>query len=235
VDGAENLVVYSSSEFLNETILQFDLPAAKILNLIEIGVQANNSPLGTTGTYNLQGWNGTKWVDIEKNKTIGATSTPTRAANNSYKFNMPNNLTAYSKYRIFGTSNKGTVSGWVQEAYFFERTCNLDVDGDGIYNWLDLDADGDGCPDAKEAGVKGSLIAGDLQNLSGSSLTTTSNVASAIVSGTFGANGFVNGLETSTESGLYSCTYTYNYAVDATINICTDTDNDGLTEYKTVS
>jgi hypothetical protein len=59
VDGAENLVVYSSSEFLNETILQFNLPTAKILNLIEVGVQANNSPLGTTGTYNLQGWNGT--------------------------------------------------------------------------------------------------------------------------------------------------------------------------------
>jgi hypothetical protein len=167
VDGAESIVTYSTGEFLNETILQFNLPAARILSLIEVGVQASNSPLGTTGTYNLQGWNGTRWIDIEKNKTIGATSAPTRAANNSYKFNMPNNITAYSRYRIYGTSNKGTVSGWIQEAYFFERTCNTDVDNDGIKNWQDLDSDGDGCPDAKEASVTGSLTAGNIQNLSG--------------------------------------------------------------------
>jgi hypothetical protein len=110
---------------------------------------------------------------------------------------MPNNITAYSRYRIFGTSNKGKVIGWIQEAYFFERTCNTDVDNDGIKNWQDLDSDGDGCPDAKEASVTGSLTAGNIQNLTGSTLTTTSNVASAIASSTYGANGFANGLETS--------------------------------------
>jgi gliding motility-associated-like protein len=228
VDGAENLVAYSTGEFLNQTILQFNLPSAKVLEQIEVSTQSGQATLGTTGTYNLEGWNGTSWVVIEKNKIFGATSAPIRAPGNTYKFNMPNNLTAYTRYRIFGTSNKGTVAGWIQEAYFFERSCNTDVDNDGISNWLDLDSDGDGCPDAKEASVTGTLSAGNIQNLTGSTLTTTSNVASAIASGTYGANGFANGLETASESGIYSGTYTYNLAVDASINACTDTDNDGI-------
>ncbi len=228
VDGAESLVAYSSGEFLNQTILQFNLPAAKVLEQIEVSTQSGQATLGTTGTYNLEGWNGTAWVVIEKNKTFGGTSTPIRAPGNTYKFYMPNNLTAYTKYRIFGTSNKGTVAGWIQEAYFFERSCNIDVDNDGINNWLDLDSDGDGCPDAKEASVTGTLSAGAIQNLTGNTLTTTSNVASAIASGTYGANGFANGLETASESGIYSGTYTYNLAVDASINACTDSDNDGI-------
>ena len=32
-----------------------------------------------------------------------------------------------------------------------------DFDGDGIINSIDLDSDGDGCPDAKEAGVTATL------------------------------------------------------------------------------
>ena len=43
--------------------------------------------------------------------------------------------------------------------------CPLDTDGDGILNQLDLDSDGDGCPDAKEARVTGTLTSGTVVNL----------------------------------------------------------------------
>ena len=125
---------------------------------------------------------------------------------------MPNNLTAYTKYRIFGTSNKGTVAGWIQEAYFFERSCNIDVDNDGINNWLDLDSDGDGCPDAKEASVTGTLSAGAIQNLTGNTLTTTSNVASAIASGTYGANGFADAAEAECFAASIVCWNLWNFS-----------------------
>jgi hypothetical protein len=65
---------------------------------------------------------------------------------------------------------------------------NLDTDGDGIPNRLDLDSDGDGCSDAVEAKTVNSLTA------------TT-------VVGPYGNNGFANSLETGTESGLYNSTY----------------------------
>ena len=109
---------------------------------------------------------------------------------------------------------------------------DIDTDNDGIPNRLDLDSDGDVCPDALESGVKGVLTTGNIINLttpSGTS-TTTTNVAGAIATGTYGLNGFANALETSNESGIYSGTYTYNYATDASINGCIDSDGDGIVD-----
>jgi hypothetical protein len=222
VNGTEDLTAYTTGDFLNETILQFNLPSAKVLEQIEISTQSGLTTLGTTGTYNLEGWNGTAWVVIEKNKTFGGTSAPIRAPGNTYKFYMPNNLTAYTKYRIFGTSIKGTYnsSSWIQEAYFFERSCNTDVDNDGIKNWLDSDSDGDNCPDAVEAGTT---------YIGTSGVAANARLSTSTIPAPYSSNGFATGLETTSGSGIYSGTYTYNMAVDATINACTDTDNDGIT------
>jgi hypothetical protein len=214
VNGTEDLTAYTTGDFLNETILQFNLPSAKVLEQIEVSTQSGLTTLGTTGTYNLEGWNGTAWVVIEKNKTFGGTSAPIVAPGNTYKFLMPKNLTAYTKYRIFGTSIKGTYnsSSWVQEVYFFERSCNTDLDNDGIKNWLDLDSDGDGCSDAIEAG---------------SSTTATSTSSYATGTDTNG-NGLLNSYEgTNAGTTNYTSTYT-NYALSTLINACLDTDNDGI-------
>ena len=74
-----------------------------------------------------------------------------------------------------------------------------------------LDSDGDGCSDALESG------------------TTTSTSANYVYTSAMGNNGFANSLETSTESGVYSGTYTYNnFALNNTINACLDFDNDGV-------
>jgi len=144
-------------------------------------------------------------------------------------------------YGIAGTSNYGGVA----EATFNlastsnssanpKFTCTNDTDGDGIPNHLDLDSDGDACPDAKEASVIGTLTTGSVVNLanpnaaSGTATSTTSGVANAIAAGTSSANGFADALETATESGLYSGTYTYDYAISKTFNACTDTDSDGI-------
>ncbi len=89
----------------------------------------------------------------------------------------------------------------------------LDTDGDGIPNRLDLDSDGDTCPDAREAGV--TLLSG---------VTVSS---SGVVSGPYGANGFADSVETVAESGVYKGVYTYKYAVDKGSNLCIDADGDG--------
>jgi hypothetical protein len=89
--------------------------------------------------------------------------------------------------------------------------CTTDTDNDGKLNHLDLDSDGDGCSDAKEARTA-------------TSTTTTAGV----VAGPFGNNGFDDGLETSSESGIYNATYTYNVAMSNALNGCLDTDNDGV-------
>ena len=220
VNNVEELVAFSNSEFLNQTILQFNLPTARILTAIEIGTGGGGTrqPLGTTGTYRVQAWNGSTWTDLTANQTFGTPNAPINAANNSYKINFSTNYAAYTRYRIFGTSNRGTVSDWIQEAYFNERTCVLDLDGDGTPNHLDLDSDGDGCADAIEAG-------------SSTTATSTSNFPASAGNDT-NRNGLLNNYEGGTAGTInYTSTYT-SFALSNTINACTDTDLDGVTDVK---
>lgn len=116
---------------------------------------------------------------------------------------------------------------------------DMDTDGDGIVNRLDLDSDGDGCPDAREAGVSGNAGASASMSASGGSIYTggiPSGTANAYVgNGTpsqYGANGFFNGIETSSESGIYNGTSTYaTFALTSLFNLCTDTDGDGVVNF----
>ena len=82
----------------------------------------------------------------------------------------------------------------------------LDTDSDGLINSLDLDSDGDGCSDAFE------------------STATLDKRKDYIFSGPYGANGFDDRLETSTESGVinYSSTYSTN-ALDKQKEFCSCT------------
>ncbi len=111
-----------------------------------------------------------------------------------------------------------------------------DTDNDGLPNQFDLDSDGDGCPDANEAGVTGTLRNGDVKNgANGGVVTTTTNIAGAIAgaSASYGANGLADGIETVAESGMINYTSTYaNYALSSAANICAglDTDGDGVVD-----
>jgi hypothetical protein len=79
---------------------------------------------------------------------------------------------------------------------------------------LDLDSDGDGCSDAREAG------------------TTTSSTANFAFTGNVGTNGLDNTLETVADNGIYSGTYTYYFSNNSLVNACTDTDSDGIMDVK---
>jgi hypothetical protein len=52
--------------------------------------------------------------------------------------------------------------------------------------------------------------------------------STSVLTGTMGANGFLNSLETAVDSNLPNVTYTYNYATDPNIKGCLDTDTDGI-------
>ena len=159
------------------------------------------------------GWN--PMGDIGINQVIANTA-PINATNNSIKFNMVNNLIAFSKYRIFGVAAAGS-GVWAQEAYFTQKTCNdIDTDSDGIPNRLDLDSDGDACADAIEA----------------SSSTTATNTATYPTGADANTNGLNDNYELSTLGGSYNYTSTYeDYALSNTINACLDTDSDGITDF----
>ncbi|MFY7885976.1 MAG: discoidin domain-containing protein, partial [Dolichospermum sp.] len=230
VDGSVN-VAYPPAALSNQTILQFNLPSAKSLDLIELGNYPGQTPIVAGGTYKIQGSNNaTTWTDIVASQVV-ANNTPIFAINNSIKFNMPGNFGTYKYYRIYGISVSGQAN-WANEVYFRENNCvDVDTDNDGVPNRLDLDSDGDGCSDAQEANVSGTLNSGSVQNGSGGSVSSTTTVAGAIAAGPYGSNGLADGVETSAESGVVSYISKYaTFATDTTLNTCVDTDNDGVAD-----
>ncbi|MNU32621.1 hypothetical protein D3C71_211710 [compost metagenome] len=116
-----------------------------------------------------------------------------------------------------------------------------DLDNDGIPNYLDLDTDGDGCPDTKEAILYNhpteASIPGTVKNGSGGAVTSTmANVPNAMVPGPYGSNGFADALQSASNPDAYKYVYTYQFvATSADVNTCDnkflmdiDTDDDGI-------
>jgi len=116
-----------------------------------------------------------------------------------------------------------------------------DTDNDGIPNRLDLDSDGDGCPDTKEAILYNqsteASVPGTVKNGSGGAVTsTTPNVPNAMVPGPYGSNGFADALQFPSNPDAYKHVYTYHFIADvADVSACDnkflmdiDTDDDGI-------
>ena len=174
----------NSQNIANQTITQFDFPAARLLNSIEI--TTNGAFLNAGATVKVQGWNGSAWVDTSPILTPAAPSASAFSSNLSVKFDFFSNTVTYTKYRIYGVSGTTNSSWWLYEAYF-TANCTLaenDIDGDGILNQFDLDSDNDGCTDAIEGGA---------------SFTGTNLVTSTIPGGNTGAT-----------SGTYNLPVTQN-------------------------
>jgi gliding motility-associated-like protein len=191
---------------------------------------------GTGGsTFKLQGSiDGGIWTDLAAPLVSTATS------GNLVINNTLSPSTKFKYFRLFGVAGTSSYCGisnislnipsFIPSAFPKETCTATDTDADGIFNHLDLDSDGDGCPDALESGVTGTLSTGTVVNLTtGSTTATTStpSVANAIAAGPYNANGFADGLQT-TGNGVYTGLYSYNYAINNKYNLCADIDGDGI-------
>jgi len=237
VDGtdANTLVMYNPTGTLsNSEWFRVEFPLPRTLTSWEVAHYSGQTLFSLTSTYKVQGSNdGTTWSDLTGTLTYSRTQPgQSTQANNSNVAQFPNNKTAYKFYRYFGVS--GAVgTGWATEFFFVERNCtDLDTDNDGVPNRLDLDSDGDRCPDANEAGVI-SFIEG----LSGA-VYSRGNVVNSDLSfehpeavagpgpsnpAAYGANGFYNSIESNDlGTATYSNTggYTYGNALDPSIASC---------------
>jgi gliding motility-associated-like protein len=188
-----------------------------------------------TSTFKLQGsFNGTSWVDL---------SAPVASTATTGSFTVNNTLAPTTKFKYFRVLGVAGTSGYGGVTYVSlnvpstynpsanpKASCTSDTDADGIPNHLDLDSDGDACPDAYEAGITGTLTTGTVVNLTtGSTTATTATpaVANAIAAGPYNANGLVDALQT-TGNGIYTGIYSYTYAINAKYNLCADFDSDGV-------
>jgi len=220
---------------LNKELLKIELVRPTQLSTIYINktTGAGAEVFGlTANTLRVQGSNDDiVWTNLTPAMTLplNATNVTNNGAitlTNSNKFTLTTNLAPYKYYRIYGVAAANTGAGIISEIYmdvntalyqgslYPAATCTADIDNDTKLNHLDLDSDGDGCSDAREAG------------------TTTSNTTNFAFTGTMGTNGLDNSLETVADNGIYTGTYTYYFANNALVNACTDTDSDGITDVK---
>ncbi len=228
-NSADTFASFTPSTVTNQEIYNIT-PLLSPLSVSAVSFDMNNySILSGTATAILQGFNGTTWIDLSTAQTATVIN-GTQTFTNTLHPTIP-----YLKFRLYGVSGSSSYA-YCTEIHLIpsagsygssapKPTCLVDTDGDGKTNDKDLDSDGDLCPDAKEAGVTGTLLSGTLFNSSGS--TTAIN---ALISGDVGINGLANSLETNdTASGI--TTYISSYTPIATsmvLNACSDTDGDGI-------
>ncbi len=140
---------------------------------------------------------------------------------------------------------------YIDDIAFFTTVCGLDTDRDGIVNALDLDSDGDGCPDATEG--DGTFAFGDLVDangigaLDGGNMGTDFNgtattgvttnltgdygsVLDPVASNYVDAQGRVTiATATNTSPGTdATITQAIGFSQDVSQENCTDTDEDGV-------
>ncbi len=258
VDGATANVAVDQARFTNvlpvtgNTIMQFEFINAIELNEIIFQLQNSNSFLLNGVSATVQGSNdGTNWTDLSVSTAYGQAE-----ADLEVNVVITQNVGLYRFYRLQGDAGSTWSNGFINEVTFnltnyvaskyFKATCTEDLDDDGVLNHLDLDSDGDDCPDAVEANVSPivGLGQGTIENGTGGAVTTTTpNIDDAQFSfdqTTNGGNDDTNddGLRDSLDSNSgatlplngtteYSSTYNEN-ALDVTRNGCIDTDNDGI-------
>lgn len=230
----------NAQNWVGKSIVEITPATPLAISSVDFLMGINSLSTNASSTFKLQGWNGTTWIDLSA--SMASASTANFSINNMHQVGI-----TYSKYRLVGvagTSQYGGIKEITLTAYQYspsshpKPTCNNDSDGDTVSNHQDLDSDGDGCPDAVEAGVVDKV--GVANTSAGTVVNTPSNggtqpnVSKAIIGNgipaSYGNNGFYTGIESNDSfAATYTGTYIYNqYAIVSTINACTDTDSDGV-------
>jgi len=184
------------------------------VNLTSLTI-VNATSLGTSATAKLQGSvDGTTWVDL----TSAAVSIATTA---NKVFTVNQNAGEYPSYRVLGVATATSLANPVFEITSIlnaaydpsghpKATCTVDTDNDGLTDNLDLDSDGDGCPDAIEGGA---------------AFTAANTTATGALSGSVSSAAATLGVPTSAGAGQ-----AVGNSQNGAVNACTDTDTDGIAD-----
>ncbi|MHA8066669.1 discoidin domain-containing protein, partial [Aquirufa sp. ROCK2-A2] len=210
--NAGNVSIYTSRLVYNGSDLT---PNGISRQLIKV---AANTPHNATFKVGLIGANaaftsGIKVEIIGANNTVLGTTTITKSSGS----NITSHTLTFTPTSSFITLKFTDVStGTISQDIFIDDVSVLstilpDTDTDGTPDYLDLDSDNDGCSDAIEAGT-----------------ATISTSSQGVVAAPYGFNGFANSLESSSESGDFYSIYSYQIAIQANLNACIDSDNDGV-------
>ena len=229
-DGATNTfgayATANGTAITGEILLDVELNYS--VEVVSFDMVFNYSMFNTGAEFIWQGSNnGSTWIELTDTLTENATT------NNTYTYSFTENLDKYSRYRLVGISGTRyhariyelipTLGNFVPSEYTL-TTCSADLDGDGIYNHLDLDSDGDGCYDSFETGVTNATNNG----------SSTDSLA-AITPAQVGTNGLADAVETSTDSDSINYTSAYRtLASSDNLNLCADSDNDGIPDLEDI-
>jgi hypothetical protein len=196
-DGASTLTFNfdASQNYAGATLFRLEYPTPVPLTSVTI---ENNTTFGASTTAKLQGsTDGLVWQEL-------STADVSLATTVNKVFPVQQNAGRYRYYRIVGVASVNSVitttigeissvlAATYQRALAPKPDCADDFDGDGIPNHLDLDSDGDGCPDAYEAGV-------------------STDPATSVLPGPCGTNGLADSVETTPDSGIINYGSTYSF------------------------
>ena len=212
----------NSQSAIDQTVYQFEFQQAVELSTIYIGYINGNSHFINGASIKLQASNNNAtWLDVNDGATYNQANSnsnvPSVGTIRNQAFEVTKNAGVYKYYRIQGVSGTIWDGGYSNEIYFETNNfnaslypkdnCSVDTDGDGTYNHLDTDSDGDTCIDTTEAGTSNDGTTTDVNN-----------------------NGLLDQYEDGT-TGTINYTSTYSaYAINDTINACADTDGDGVND-----
>lgn len=185
----------------NNALLVFGATSAQSGMSINSGWNAitTNSVANTNGTYATDPNTSSDLLENDGISVFTATKTGV-TGNQTATFSFNNSMSTAIMYRLI------------------PFPCNLrDTDGDGIPDYLDLDSDADGCPDAKEGAGNFNPTA----TASGTLSTQTPNI-------NFGTTVDANGVPTAVGASGQAL----GQSIDASKNDCLDTDGDGYPDWQ---
>ncbi|WP_170069472.1 Ig-like domain-containing protein [Spirosoma pollinicola] len=144
-----------STMVVGDAIFTIVYPTA--VKLTSISVSDNITTITATRARLDGSKDGVTWLEL--------TSADVNLSTSPVVFTANSNIGEYQYYRIRNTiggnlttgNTIGEITSVLDASYIPslhpKSVCTADTDGDGIFNSLDLDSDGDGCPDAIEGGA----------------------------------------------------------------------------------